>query len=173
MPTKIQFVQGDLTDQAVDAIVCDADTELTLDGELPAAILRKGGERIRQDCERLAPITLGEAAVTAAGSLRAFYVVHAAVRRPQEHAARDSVRLAAHHALLRVEEKAFKTVAFSALGTGAAGLSAEASAEVTIQEALNHLKSRSSMENLYFVLPDESTLQIFEAAYQRLTGRTP
>jgi O-acetyl-ADP-ribose deacetylase len=170
MPTQIQFVMGELTDQAVDAIVCDADTGLTLDEGLGAVILRKGGARIRQDCERLAPVALGETAVTAAGSLRAFYVVYAVVRRPREPATKDTLRLAVHHALLRVEEKAFKSVALPALGTGAAGIAGEASAEVLVQEVLNHLQSRSSMEQLTFVLPDDATLQVFEAAYQRLSG---
>lgn len=170
MPTKIQFLKGDVTAQAVDAIVCDVDTNLSLEEGLGAEILRKGGASIREDCERLAPVALSETAVTAAGSLRAFYVVYAVVRQPGEPASKDSLRLAVHHTLLRVEEKAFKSVAFPALGTGAAGISAEDSAEVLIQETLNHLQSRSSMEQLSFVLPDDAVLQIFEAAYQRLAG---
>lgn len=170
MPTKIHFVKGELTDLAVDAIVHGADTSLAMSAGPAADILSKGGERIREDCERLGPIALGEATVTTAGSLKAFYVVHAAVKRPNEPATADSVRLAIHHTLLRVEEKAFKSVAFAALGTGAAGLGAEASAEVMIREVLNHLQSRSSLEQLYFVLGDDATLQVFEAVYQRLSG---
>jgi O-acetyl-ADP-ribose deacetylase len=170
MPTKIQFLKGDVTGQAVDAIVCDTDTTLKLAEGLGAEVLRKGGARIREDCEQLAPVALGETAVTTAGSLRAFYIVYAVVRRPGEPATKDSLRLAMHHTLLRVEEKAFKSVAFSGLGIGAAGITAEDSAEVLIQEALNHLQSRSSMELLSFVLPDEATLQIFQAAYQRFAG---
>lgn len=172
MPTKIHILQGEITNQAVDALMCEANTDLTMDEGLAAAILRQGGLPVREDCERQEHVALGGTTVTTAGSLRAFYVVHAVVRRPRESATVENLRLAVHHALLRVEEKAFKSVAIPALGTEA-GLSAEISGEAVIEEVLNHLKSRSSMEDLYFVLPDEVTKRAYEGVYQRLTGRAP
>ena len=65
MPTKILFAQSDITDLGVDAIVNAANTDLTMDTGVAAAIRRKAGERIQEECERLAPIRLGDAAVTA------------------------------------------------------------------------------------------------------------
>ncbi len=69
MRSKIFFVQGDITEMRVDAIVNAANTDLVLGAGVAGAIRRKGGPRIEEDCERLAPIALGEAAVTTGGNL--------------------------------------------------------------------------------------------------------
>ena len=55
MPTRILFVQGDITEMAVDAIVNAANTDLTMEAGVAAAIRRRAGERIQEECERLAP----------------------------------------------------------------------------------------------------------------------
>jgi O-acetyl-ADP-ribose deacetylase (regulator of RNase III) len=171
MPTKIHFVRGDITDMAVDAIVNAANTGLTLGAGVAGAIRRKGGARIEEECESLAPIRLGEAVVTTAGNLRALYVIHAASMPPGGAATAESVRLATRASLMRAEEKTIKSIAFPAIGTGVAGLPLEQSARIMLMEVLDHLKVRTSLEKIYFVLFDEAALQAFENAYQELTGR--
>jgi O-acetyl-ADP-ribose deacetylase len=171
MPAKIQFVKGDITGMAVDAVVSATDTELRLDEEVAGDIRRKGGTRIQEECELIGRIALGETAVTTAGNLKAFYVVHAAVMRPGEKATADSIRLATHNTLLRTEEKAFKSLALPAIGTGAGGFPMQDCAAIMIAQVLEHLKSRSSLENIYFVLDDDAALRVFEEAYKKLTGR--
>lgn len=170
MPAKIYFVKGDLTERAVDAVVNAANTNLVLGEGVAGAIRRKGGEKIQEECERRGPIALGEAAVTTAGNLKAFYVVHAAAMRPGEKATADSIRLATHNTLLRAEEKAFKSIAFPAIGTGVAGFAMEECAAIMIKEVLEHLKSRSSLEKIYFVLFDDEALRFFEETYKKMTA---
>jgi O-acetyl-ADP-ribose deacetylase (regulator of RNase III) len=170
MLTKILFVKGDITQMAVDAIVNPAKTNLTLASGVAGAILRKGGKRIQEECDSIAPIALGETAVTTAGTLKALYVVHAVLIRPGERATAHSVRLATHHTLLRAEEKAFKTLALPALGTGVAGFPMEECASIMIGEVLEHLKSRTSLEKIYFVLFDDAALAVFEEAYRKLAA---
>jgi O-acetyl-ADP-ribose deacetylase len=173
MPSRIIFQKSDITEMAIDAIVNPANTELTFDGGVAAAILRKGGARIREECERIGSIPLGDAVVTTAGNLKAFYVVHAAVIVRGGKATADSIRHATHNTLLRTEGKAFKTLAFPALGTGAAGFPGEECAGIMIKEVLEHLKSRSSLETIYFVLFDDATLAAFEDSYKKMTARPP
>lgn len=170
MPAKLYFIKGDITEMAVDAIVNPASTNLAAGGGVSAAILRKGGNRIQEECDFIGSIALGETAVTTAGTLKAFYVIHAAVITPGGTATDKSVRLATHNTLLRAEEKAFKTLALPALGTGAAGFPMEECATIMIREVLEHLKSRTSLEKIYFVLFDEAPLAIFEDAYAKLAG---
>jgi len=171
MPTKIQIVRGDITEMAVDAIVNAANTDLVLGEGVAGAIRRKGGGRIEEACNEIGPIRLGEAAVTTAGNLKAFYVIHAASMAPGGKTTAESLRLAMRNTLLRAEEKALKSLAFPAIGTGAAGFPMEECARVMLSEALQHLKSRSSMEQIYFVLFDDAALKVFEEAYHKLTGR--
>jgi O-acetyl-ADP-ribose deacetylase len=171
MQAKIQFLKGDITEMAVDAIVNAANTDLTLDAGLAGAIRRKGGARIQEECERLAPIRLATAVVTTAGNLRAHFVIHAAVLRPGEKATAESIRLATRQCLMRAEEKTIKSLAFPALGTGVGGFPLQECAQVMIKAVLEHVKVRTSLEKIYFVLFDDEALKLFEETYQQLTAK--
>jgi len=171
MPTRILFVQGDITEMAVDAIVNAANTDLTMDAGVAAAIRRKAGDRLQDECERLAPIRLGAAAVTTGGNLRAHFVIHAAGMRPEEKATAESIRLATHASLMRAEEKAIRSLAFPALGTGVAGLPMADCAGIMLKVTLDHIKMRTSLEKIHFVLFDEPARKVFEETYQQLTAR--
>ncbi len=173
MPTKIHFKKGDITEMAVDAIVSPSNTDLVAGGGVAEAILRKGGSRLREECSLIGRIALGETAVTTAGTLKAFYIIHAAVIRPGERATAQSIRLAMHNTLLRAEEKAFKTLALPALGTGAAGFPMEECGKIMIGEVLEHLKSRTSLEEIYFVLFDDAALAVFEESFNMSTAQKP
>ncbi len=171
MPARIYFKKGDITELEVDAIVNAANNDLTLGGGLAGAIRSKGGPRIQEECDRIGPIRLGEAAVTTAGNLKAYYVIHAASMQLGGKTTAENLRSATRNSLLRAEEKGFKTIAFPAIGTGIAGFPMEECANVMISELLEHLKSRSSLEKIYFVLFDEAALNTFEETYKKLAAR--
>jgi O-acetyl-ADP-ribose deacetylase len=171
MPTKILFVQGDITEMTVDAIVNPANTELTMEAGVAGAIGRKAGERVQEECERLAPIRLGAAAVTTGGNLRAHYVIHAASMRPEEKATAESIRLATRASLMRAEEKAIRSIAFPAGGTWLVDFSLEECAPIMVKVVLDHIRMRTSLEKIHFVLSDEAALKVFEETYQKLTAR--
>jgi O-acetyl-ADP-ribose deacetylase (regulator of RNase III) len=171
MKAKIYFVKSDITAMAVDAIVNAANTDLVLGAGVAGAIRRKGGDKIQEECDRIGSIPLGEAAVTTGGNLKALYVVHAASMRLGGQTTADSLRLATRNSLLRAEEKTIKSIAFPAIGTGVAGSPMEECARIMIREVLEHLKSRTSLEKICFVLFDEAALKVFEDTYQQLTGR--
>jgi O-acetyl-ADP-ribose deacetylase (regulator of RNase III) len=171
MPTKIYITKGDITDMAVEAIVNPADTDLLLGSGVAAAIRHKGGERIQEECERRAPVRLGAATVTTAGNLKALFVIHAAAIRPGGKATAESIRLATQEILFRAEEKTLKSLALPAIGTGAAGFPPEECARIMLKAVLEHIKVRTSLEKIYFVLYDDAALKVFEETYQVLTGR--
>jgi hypothetical protein len=41
-----------------------------------------------------------------------------------------------------------------------------------LTETLEHLKTRTSLERIYFVLYDDAALKTFEDTYQQLTARS-
>jgi O-acetyl-ADP-ribose deacetylase len=168
---KILFQQGDITDCAVDAIVNAANTDLMLGSGVAGAIRHKGGPRIQEECERIGSISLGEAAVTTGGKLKAFYVIHAASMHLGGKTDAESLRRATHNTLQRAEEKAFKTIALPAIGTGVAGFPMADCARIMIQEVLHHLERRTSLEKIFFVLYDDDSLKVFESAYQELMAK--
>jgi len=171
MSVKILFTQGDITEMAVDAIVNAANNDLILGAGVAGAIRRKGGPRVEEDCERIGTIRLGEAAVTTGGNLKANYVIHAASMRLGGTTTAESLHASTRNSLLRAEEKGLKSIAFPAVGTGIAGFPMDECARIMIGEVLEHLKSRTSLEKIYFVLYDEAALKEFEETYRELTAR--
>ncbi len=171
MQPKIHFLKGDITETVVDAIVNAANTDLMLGAGVAGAIRRKGGPHIQEECDRLGPIALGGAVVTTGGHLKALYVIHAASMRLGGHTTVQSLRLATRNTLERAEEKALKSIAFPAIGTGVAGFPMEECARIMIAETLDHLKTRTSLEKIYFVLYDDAALQVFEETYKQLTAK--
>lgn len=171
MPVKIEFLKGDITEMAVDAIVNAANNDLALGAGVAGAIRRKGGPRIQEQCDLMGPIALGDAAVTTGGNLKALYVVHAASMQLGGKTTAASLRLAVKNTLDRAEEKAFRSIAFPAIGTGIAGFSMQECASIMISETLEHLKARTSLERICFVLYDDAALKVFEETYRQLTAR--
>src|SRR5512144_2508720 len=78
---RLQIVQGDITDEHVDAIVNAANRHLAHGAGVAGAILRKGGRVVQDESDRWVSqhgtVTHAEPAYTRAGSLPCRYVIHA------------------------------------------------------------------------------------------------
>ena len=94
MSGRVVLVEGDITAQAVDAIVNAANTQLVLGAGVAGAIRERGGPSIQVECDAIGGVALGGAAVTGAGALRARHVIHAAAMEPGGAASEASVRAA-------------------------------------------------------------------------------
>ena len=159
---SITLIEGDITEQEVDAIVNAANTELILGTGVAGAIREKGGPSIQQECDEHGPIDLGGAAVTGAGDLRARYVVHAAAMPPGGAADEESVRGALRASLDLAAERGFGSIAIPAIGTGVGGFGLQRCAEVSLEEARLHLAGETTLEEIRFVLFGEPAFRLFE-----------
>jgi O-acetyl-ADP-ribose deacetylase (regulator of RNase III) len=163
--TQVTFRHGDLTDAQVDAIVNAANNELILGGGVAGAIRRKGGPAIQDECNRIGPIDIGEAAITGGGALAAKHVIHAASMhlggRTTERSLRDSTR----NALLIAQESHLPSIAFPAIGTGIAGFPVPRCAEIMLAEVRRHLSGSTTLDRVEFVLFDQATLAVFEQIF--------
>jgi len=179
---RIVLLEGDLTAQAVDAIVNAANSALVLGAGVAGAIRARGGPTIQQECDRIGPIAVGEAAVTGAGELPARFVIHAAGMPPGGRATEESVRSAMRAALERARERRCRTVAVPAIGAGIAGFPLQRCAEILLEEARRHLDGETPVEEIRFVLFGEPAYRVFEmvndaakvaAQMERLRARPP
>jgi len=82
MGAKLELVEGDITEQRVDAIVNAANSSLLGGGGVDGAIHRKGGPEILNECRDLRASRYGKglptglAVATTAGNLPARFVIH-------------------------------------------------------------------------------------------------
>ena len=162
MSGRVTLVEGDISVQQVDVIINAANSALRLGSGVAGAIRQRGGPSIQDECNAVGAIALGEVAVTGAGDLAADYVIHAAVMDPGGQASEESVRQSLARALVLASEKGCHTLACPALGAGVGGFSMQRCAEVSIEEARQHLLQPTSLTEIRFVLFGEPAFRIFE-----------
>jgi len=164
---RIIILQGDLTEMETDAIVNAANNDLILGGGVAGAIRRKGGDEIQRECSKVGSIPVGYAAITTAGKLKARFVIHAASMRLGGRTTANALRGSTAHCLRIANEKELKTIAFPAVGTGIAGFPLEECAEIMLREAAQHLRGKTSLETVYFVLFDEPSKDVFQQVWKQ------
>ncbi len=167
--SKIELRQGDITEVEADAIVNAANTDLILGAGVSGAIGRRGGKVVQDECDRISSAQVGEAVVTAAGDLKAKYVIHAVSMEIGHFTTESNVALATRNALRRAEELKLRTIAFPAIGTGAAALAPEFSARAMLETTADHLAGGTGLDHIFFVLFNEETFEAFRETLERLT----
>jgi len=134
---------GDLTDEAVDAIVNAANSTLLGGGGVDGAIHRRGGPSILEECQAIratkypAGLPTGEAVITTGGDLPARYVIHTVGPIYGMNDGLDAELLAAcyqNSADLAVSNN-LKSIAFPSISTGAFGYPKHEAAPIVYRTA--------------------------------------
>ena len=146
----LALLRGDITEQAVDAIVNAANPSLLGGGGVDGAIHRVGGPAILRACLRLREerfpdgLPRGAAAATVAGDLPAGAVIHTAGPIWAGGAAGEAGVLAsAYRSALEVAvENGWKTIAFPSISTGVYGYPVEGAATVALETLRSEMLAR-------------------------------
>jgi O-acetyl-ADP-ribose deacetylase (regulator of RNase III) len=172
--TRLELVEGDLTELAADAIVNAANRELQLGAGVAGAIRSKGGPAIQEECDRLGPIQVGEAVLTGAGELAARHVIHAVGPRQGEGDEEEKLASATRQALLIAEEQGLGWVALPAISTGVFGFPLDRCAAIMLGTAIAFLLPGSHLDRVTFCLWGNGAFSAFadELARHGLGGTT-
>jgi O-acetyl-ADP-ribose deacetylase (regulator of RNase III) len=167
---RITLVRGDITEQAVDAIVNAANATLLGGGGVDGAIHRRGGPEILEECKRIRAVRFpeglptGQAVATTGGRLPAKWVIHTVGPVYSEREDRSALLGSCHRASLKVAgELGAKTVAFPAISTGVYGYPVELAAPEAIRAVVD---ADAAVEEVRFVLFDEATFDAFARAIE-------
>ena len=121
---------GDITDQTTDAIVVISNEELDLGrGQAGAAILRKGGQSIKDECAQTGRQPPGSVIITNAGTLKASFILHIVPFQPMD---RTNVKASVLGCLRKAEKQKIASIAFPVIGSGNIGMTATESAKVML-----------------------------------------
>jgi O-acetyl-ADP-ribose deacetylase (regulator of RNase III) len=160
---RITLLQGDITEQTVDAIVNAANAQLAGGGGVDGAIHRAGGPSNMEECRKLAGCPTGDARATGAGDLDARWVVHAVgpVWRGGDRG-EDALLASAHRRALEVAaELGARSVAFPAISTGIYGFPVERAAPIALREAA---AAPPPIDEVRFVLFSDRVLDVYRRA---------
>lgn len=169
---------GDLTSAVTDVIVSSDDAYLSMGGGVSASILRAGGDVIARDARKNVTCQMGDVIVTSAGKLEAKYVFHAITidwSQKDEFTVEKSINSIIKKSLNVLSVLGLKSIAFPAIGTGAARYSLEDVAHF-MSMAISEFLSNSDEElEIYIYLMDRygrrtaiDYIVFFEQFYRRM-----
>ncbi|MFC5248608.1 MULTISPECIES: O-acetyl-ADP-ribose deacetylase [Streptomyces] len=167
MSTSLTLIQGDITEQAVDAVVNAANSSLLGGGGVDGAIHRRGGPEILDACRDLRAaqygggLPTGQAVATTAGLLPARWVIHTVGPVYSETEDRSALLASCYRESLRIaDELGARTVAFPAISTGVYRWPMEEAARIAVETVRD---TETAVEEVRFVLFDEQAYAVFAA----------
>jgi O-acetyl-ADP-ribose deacetylase len=168
----LSLIHGDLTDEAVDAIVNAANDRLQHGGGVAGAIVRRGGAVIQHQSNewvrRHGAVGHGRPALTDAGALPCRYVIHAVGPVWGEGAEDGKLRAAVLGALELAQANGFVSLALPAISTGIFGFPKDRAARILLQAVADHGQAQpaGSLREVHVTLIDEPTLRVFAAEFE-------
>ncbi|MGW8552519.1 O-acetyl-ADP-ribose deacetylase [Streptomyces tubercidicus] len=167
MSASLTLIQGDITEQAVDAVVNAANSSLLGGGGVDGAIHRRGGPEILDACRDLRAaqygrgLPTGQAVATTAGRLPAHWVIHTV--GPVYSASEDRSELLAscYRESLRVaDDLGARTVAFPAISTGVYRWPLDDAARIAVETVR---ETETAVGEVRFVLFDAPAFAVYAA----------
>ncbi len=128
------------------------------------AIKRAGGDAVEFAALRQAPVPLGEAIVTGAGTLACRAVIHAVSLDRDRRTNASTMEAAVRSAMARAREMAVGSIAFPALGTGVGGFPLREAAEITVRTVRDELERSPDIAHVTFAMRGTVAYEAFREA---------
>ncbi len=151
---SIKLIKGDLTALDVEAFVFYARSDLALGAGFGNAISMRGGPSIKAELDKIGGAEDGQAVITAAGELKAQFIVHAVGPVFQEENTEEKLSLTIKNALNCAEDKRIRQLAFPPMGAGFYVISPPTCARVMVETFIKHLSSKTGLREIIICAAD-------------------
>ena len=167
--SRLEIVKGDITKQAVDAIVNAANSRLTPGGGVSGAIHKAAGPKLWEECKRVGGCRTGDAKITGGYNLLARYVIHTVGPRYTgvnedgvllQNCYRSCLTLALNHGIT--------SMAFPAISTGIYGYPIEEAAQIALHTIHEFLEETDRYALIRIVLFDEHAYGIHKKIFGKI-----
>ena len=162
-PSHLLVVEGDITVQAVDAVVNAANDRLAAGGGVCGAIFAAAGPGLAEACAALAPCPTGEARATPGFALPAPWIVHAVGPVWRGGTAGEPELLAGAYraALEAAVGVGARSIAFPTISTGIYGYPLEPAVAIAVATCA---AAPEGIDEVRFVCFDAPTADVYRRA---------
>ena len=170
MKEKIRIMEGDITRQAVDAIVNAANTSLLGGGGVDGAIHRAAGPELLEETRQIGGCPTGEARVSKGYRLPAKWVIHT-VGPVWSGGNRNEEALLAgcyRNSLRAAVDVGARTVAFPSISTGAYRFPLRRATEIALTETRRFLEQDNTLREVVFVCFGKEVLAAYQDLFQQV-----
>ena len=171
--SKIEIIQGDITKQAVDAIVNAANCSLLGGGGVDGAIHRAAGPELLRECRTLHGCETGKAKITRGYRLPAKHVIHTPgpVWHGGTHREDELLASCYRSCLTLADEYGCQTVDFPSISTGVYAFPVDRAAGIAIRTIGAFLADHPAIERVRMVCFDSRTKAAYDAALKEWEAR--
>ncbi len=165
---NLRLQKGDITDLDIEAFVYYAREDLALGSGFGTAIAVRGGPTIQKELNEFGIIKMTEAVVSAAGEMKAKYIIHANGPKFQEEDLPEKLKQTILNSLAKAEEKGIKAIAFPPMGAGFYGVPLDQSAEITLNTIKEYLSGETNLDDVVVCLNDNREYILFDKKFSSL-----
>lgn len=172
MKEKIRIIEGDITQQPVDAIVNAANTTLLGGGGVDGAIHRAAGPQLLEETRQIGGCPTGEARVSKGYRLPARWVIHTVGPVWSGGHRNEEVLLANcyRNSLRAAVDAGAGSIAFPSISTGAYRFPLERATEIAMRETKRFLEGDDALKEIVFVCFGPEALTTYQNVFQRVFG---
>ena len=162
--TEIFLIQGDITEQEVDAIVNPANKWLAGGGGVDGIIHKKAGEKLLEECLKLNGCKTGESKITKGYNLSSKYIIHTVGPMFGYEKGKESQLLESCYesALILANENNLKTIAFPSISTGSYRYPIEQASEIALKTIKKYIdKNSDHFKKIILVSYNDNSYKIY------------
>jgi O-acetyl-ADP-ribose deacetylase (regulator of RNase III) len=160
---QLSVVEGDITEQRVDAVVNAASRRMRGGGGVDGAIHRAAGPELLAECRTLGGCPTGEARITSGYRLPARHVVHTVgpVWRGGEGGEDELLARCYRASLALAVADGARSIAFPAISTGIYGFPRPRACAIAVAETRRFVAADTMLERVIFCCFDDETLTLY------------
>jgi O-acetyl-ADP-ribose deacetylase (regulator of RNase III) len=167
----IRLIKGDITEQNVDVIVNPANSFLKHGGGVAGAIVRKGGNIIQIESDRIGFVPVGSSVITTSGKLPCNAIIHTVGPKMGEGNEDFKLLKSIHSSLSLASEKGYTSISIPAISSGIFGFPKDRCADILLEESIKFLtntNNNTTLQRVEFCIIDDETLFHFKMKFKKL-----